>query len=64
MTSSYEIASKRIQELLEAYFKIKKKSGEQETESMIRVKVGLESAPKDNSLSSLAKPHAAKRCSS
>ena len=37
--SSCEIASKRIQELLEGNFKIKN-SGEQETESMIRVKVG------------------------
>ena len=40
MTSSCEIASKRIQGLLEAYFKINKNSGKQEKESFICVRVG------------------------
>ena len=41
VTSSCEIASLRIQGLLEAYFEInKKKSCEQEKESIIRVRVG------------------------
>ena len=40
VTSSYEISSERIQGLLEAYFKINKNSGEQEKESIIRVRVG------------------------
>ena len=39
MTSSCEIASKLIHGLLEAYFKIKR-GGEQEKESIIRVRVG------------------------
>ena len=37
---SCEIAPRRIQGLLEAYFKINKNSGEQEKESNIRVRVG------------------------
>ena len=42
VTSSYEIASKRIQGLLEAYFKINKSknSDEQEKEFIIRVREG------------------------
>ena len=40
-SSSCEIASWCVQGLLEAYFKIKKKnSGEQEKESIIRVRAG------------------------
>ena len=38
--SSCEIASKRIQGLLEAYFKNNKNRGKQEKESIIRVRVG------------------------
>ena len=40
VTSSFEFASWHIQGLLEAYFKLKKNSGEQEKESIIRVREG------------------------
>ena len=39
-TLSYEIASYRIQVLLQAYFKTIKNSGDQEKESIIRVRIG------------------------
>ena len=53
VTSSCKIASQHIQELLEAYFKIKKNNGEQG-----RTK---KSVPQDHCLSSLNKPGDAKR---
>ena len=40
LTSLCEIASKRIQRLLKVFFKTKKVIGEQEKESIIRVRVG------------------------
>ena len=68
---SCENASKRIQGLLEAYFKINKNSGEQEKESIILVRVGKrihyscegrieKSVPRDHRLTSLGKPRDAK----
>ena len=48
----------------EAYFQIKKNSGEQEKESIIRVRVEEKSVPWDHCLSSLGKPRDAKQQSS
>ena len=66
VTSSYEIASKHIQRLLEAYFKINKYSGEQEKKSIHYSCEGRieKSVPRDRRLSSQDKLRDAKRGSS